>query len=140
MPSKESKDTSSLRNVLLASYGEWKHLDMERMAPYYSKDPGVVIFNDVEPANLVGWERFKEEESKIMARTSEWNLEPKDVKVTVWGPVGLTTAVPVLRGKSKKGSGYESPIRHTAVWEKKGDHWQIVHEHWSFPLRPLAPT
>ena len=129
-----SADVRALKKVLLADYAEWQLLNVEKLAPYYSKEPGVVIFNDVEPVKFDGWEEFREGERKIIEGVSEWKIEPKNVRVTVWGSVGLTTATPTLSGKSKKGNAYEATLRHTAVWKKRRGRWLITHEHWSFPL------
>jgi ketosteroid isomerase-like protein len=122
-----------VRKRLSDCYKAWELLDMKKLAPFYSKEPGNVIFNDIEPVKLEGWEEFKEAETKIMSRFSTWKVEPNDVRVTAWDNVAVSTATPLLTGKSKAGKSYSLTIRHTAVWERKGDSWLIIHEHWSIP-------
>jgi ketosteroid isomerase-like protein len=119
---------------VLDLYRTWNELDMETLAPFYSKAPDTIIFNDVEPANLKGWKRFRDAEVKIMARVSHWKVTPKDLKISLWGKVALSTATPRLVGESKAGRKYNVTMLHTAVWERKGDSWLIIHEHWSIPL------
>ena len=133
MPKTGSSDAVAVRKRVFDSYKAWNLLDMERLAPFYSKRPGNVIFNDVEPVKFEGWEEFKEAEAKIMAKVSTWKVEPNDVRVTIWGNVAVSTATPILTGKSKAGKSYNLTIRHTAVWERKGKRWLIIHEHWSIP-------
>jgi len=133
MPKFGSSDAEAVRKRLFDCYEAWNLLDMERLAPFYSMEPGIVIFNDVEPVKFEGWEEFKDAEARIMSRVSTWKVDPNDVRVTTWGNVALTTATPVLTGSSKAGKSYNLTIRHTAVWERKADRWLIVHEHWSIP-------
>jgi ketosteroid isomerase-like protein len=133
MPKTGSASADAVRKCLFDCYKAWNLLDTDRLAPFYSKEPGVVIFNDVEPVKFEGWEEFKEGESKIMSRTSTWKVQPKDVRGTTWGDVAVSTATPILTGESKAGKSYNLTIRHTAVWERKGGRWLIIHEHWSIP-------
>jgi len=126
-------DAEVVKKRVFDAYKAYDSLDMESLAPFYSKERGNVFFNDVEPVKFEGWEEFKEAEAKIMSRMSTWKVEPNDVRVTVWGKVAVSTATPSLTGRSKAGKSYNLTLRHTAVWERKGDRWLIVHEHWSIP-------
>lgn len=106
---------------------------MRDLAPFYSKAPDVIIFNDVEPVKFRGWKEFKEAEEKIMAKFSHWKVTPKDLKLLTWGDVALTTATPLLTGESKAGKRYNLTLRHTAAWERMDNVWLIIHDHWSIP-------
>ncbi len=57
-----------------------------------------------------------------------------DLKVTRRENVAWTTLTFHLSGKLKAGGSMELDTRHTAIWEKRGGHWLIVHEHISVPL------
>jgi len=75
-----------------------------------------------------------------MSRVSWWVTKAKDLRVKVWGNIALSTATPTLTGDSKAGKHYDNVVfRHTAVWEKKRGHWQIIHDHWSIPLPSPKP-
>lgn len=106
---------------------------MEKLTPFYSQSPDLLVFNDVEPVKFDGWKAFAEAERKIMARFSWWNTNPKDLRVSVWGKVALSTATPILSGENTSGKKYNLTIRHTAVWRKEGERWVIMHDHWSIP-------
>jgi ketosteroid isomerase-like protein len=58
-----------------------------------------------------------------------------DLKVNRRGNVAWTTVTGHLSAKMKDGKAMELDIRHTAIWEKRGGKWLIVHEHVSAPLQ-----
>jgi ketosteroid isomerase-like protein len=122
-----------LRRRVLECYRAWSLLDIEKLAPFYSKAPGVVIFNDVEPVKFESWNEFRDAEAEIMARMSHRNVKPKALTVSVWGNMALSTSTPVLTAESSAGEQYSMVLRRTAIWEKRGRSWLIVHEHWSIP-------
>jgi ketosteroid isomerase-like protein len=134
LPKAELSDKAALRRRALTFYRKWSLLDMEKLAPFYSQSPGLVVFNDVEPVKFDGWREFAEAERKIMEKMSWWKTNPKDLRVTIWGDVALTTATPVLEGEFKSGRKAVLTLRHTAVWRRKGGRWLIIHDHWSIPL------
>ena len=57
-----------------------------------------------------------------------------DLTVTQRGSVVWTTVTFHLTAKPKTGGALELDCRHTAIWEKRGSTWLIVHEHVSAPL------
>ena len=57
-----------------------------------------------------------------------------DLKVTRRGTVAWTTVTFQISAKLKAGGSLELDGRHTAIWERRGEKWLIVHEHLSFPL------
>lgn len=133
MPKAGTNDAHTLRNLIIGSYKAFESFDLENLAPFYAKDRVVVIFNDVEPVKFEGWDAFKKGEEEIMAGVSTWKVTQKDIRVSTWKRVALTTATPVMSGKMKTGRRFKANLRHTAVWEKKGDRGLIIHEHWSIP-------
>jgi ketosteroid isomerase-like protein len=80
-----------------------------------------------------GWNPFKKAVAGIVKKVSTWKLTPRVIKVKQWDKVGLTTATSVFSGKFKTGKKFTANMRHTAIWEKKGNRRQIIHEHWSIP-------
>ena len=57
-----------------------------------------------------------------------------DLRVTRRGDVAWTTLTFHMTIKLKSGGGQEIDARHTAIWERRGGRWLIVHEHVSVPL------
>jgi len=106
---------------------------MRRLAPFYSKGPDLVVFNDVEPVKFNSWKEFADAESKIMAKFLWWKNTPRNLMIRVWDEVALSTATPTLTGESKSRKKYRLTLRHTAVWRKERGRWLIMHDHWSIP-------
>jgi hypothetical protein len=69
-----------------------------------------------------------ESEVSFFGSISNYKLEVKDLKIDVFGDIGIATYYPhvsyVQNGEQKKGSG-----RQTLVFLKTKDGWKIVHEH-----------
>jgi ketosteroid isomerase-like protein len=57
-----------------------------------------------------------------------------DLKVTQRGTIVWTTVTSHLSATPKAGGAIELDCRRTAIWEKRGGKWLIVHEHISTPL------
>jgi hypothetical protein len=70
----------------------------------------------------------KESEAAFFSSISNFNQEVKDLKIDVFGDIGIVTYYPhfsfVQDGKEKKGSS-----RQTLVFLKTKNGWKIVHEH-----------
>lgn len=67
-------------------------------------------------------------EAEFFGSISNYRQEIKDLKIDVFGDVGIATYYPhvsfVQDGEEKRGTG-----RQTFVFLKTGDGWKIVHEH-----------
>ena len=116
-------------------YAAWSTLDPNKAAKYYAKDADLVFF-DIAPLKYNGWGEYKEGVVKnFTSLASSGSLKPNgDLKVTRRGTLAWTTVTFHLSVKSKAGGGMEVESRHTAIWEKRGGQWLIVHEHVSAPL------
>ena len=116
-------------------YTAWSTLDPEKAAKYYAKDADL-IFYDVAPLKYNSWAEYKAGVIKAFTETmSSGKLTPMDdLKVTQRGNIVWTTVTFHLSAKPKAGGAMEVDCRHTAIWEKRGAKWLIVHEHVSAPL------
>lgn len=111
-------------------------------APLYAKDADLVFY-DLEPLKYVGWNAYKAGVvPNILSKFDRVRFTVNDdVRATVRGRISWTSATVDADGVLKGGSGVHVVIRHTAVWEKRGDTWLIVHEHVSVPSSlPGPPT
>ena len=119
-------------------YAAWSTLDPDKAAQYYAKDADIVFY-DIAPLKYNGWEEYKEGVKKNFTEqvvSGSGSLIPKDdLKVTRRGNIVWTTVTFHLSGKLKAGGAMELDGRHTAIWELRGAHWLIVHEHVSTPLQ-----
>ena len=93
------------------------HLDSEKFTKF---GPRSFDRQDVTSTN--------ESEAAFFGSISNFKQEVKDLKIDVFGEVGIATYYPhvsfVQDGEEKTGSG-----RQTLVFLKTADGWKIVHEH-----------
>ena len=125
---------------LVAKYWQAWEKGPDAAAPLYAKDPGLVFY-DLEPVKYTGWTEYEAGVGpNILAKfqTVKFTVTD-DVKTTVHGNVGWTTATVKGDGALKGGAPVHVMIRHTAIWEKRGTEWFIVHEHVSVPSALPAP-
>jgi ketosteroid isomerase-like protein len=116
-------------------YAAWSTLDPDKAAKYYAKDADLIFF-DVAPLKYNAWSEYRAGVIKAFTETmSSGKLTPNnDLKVTQRGTVVWTTLTFHLSATPKTGGSMELECRHTAIWEKRGSKWLIVHEHVSAPL------
>ena len=117
-------------------YAAWSTLNTDNADKYYAKDADL-IFYDIAPMKYNGWAEYKAGVMKaFFDQITSGKLTPNldDLKVTRRGNVAWTTLTFHLSGVLKAGGSMELDARHTAIWEKRGGHWLIVHEHISVPL------
>ena len=116
-------------------YAAWNSLNTDAPAPFYAKDAGLVFF-DVLPMQYNGWAEYKAGVQKLFFdQVSGGSLVPNnDLKITRHGDIAWMTLTFHLSFRQKKGAKVDLDCRHTAIWEKRGAEWLIVHEHISTPL------
>lgn len=133
--SPQSSD-SEFKQLITRYYDAWNSGKPDKAAPFYAKDPELVFF-DLAPLKYTGWEEYKQGVQKnLFDNMTEGKLTPNDdVKVTRRGSVAWTTLTLHYDLKMKDGKNSVGDGRHTAIWEKRGGKWLIVHEQLSAPLQ-----
>ena len=116
-------------------YKAWSTLDPDNAAKFYAKDADLVFY-DVAPLKYKNWADYHAGVIKAFTETmSSGKLTPNDdLKINQRGNVVWTTLTFHLSATPKAGGAMEVECRHTAIWEKRGGKWLIVHEHVSAPL------
>jgi len=116
-------------------YAAWSTMNPDNPARFYAKDADLVFY-DIAPMKYTGWGEYKEGVVKnFFSAITSGKLTPNDdLKVTRRGNLAWTTVTFHLSAKPKAGGEMEIDGRHTAIWEKRGGRWLIVHEHVSAPL------
>ena len=129
------KDGSEFDALIKRYYTAWSTLNPDNAAPLYAKDVDLVFY-DIAPLKYGGWQEYSDMFKKSMAPGfSSLTLTPNnDVKVKRSGNLAVTTLTFRLSAKQKDGAPVEFDGRHTIVWEKRGGHWLIIHEHVSKPI------
>ncbi len=125
---------SEIRTTLEQLYAAWSDLDPAKAAPFYAKDPDLAFF-DVAPMKYTGWSEYAAGVPKAFAnyRSAKFTLND-DLRVHRHGNLAWATAT--WRGELARKDGANEHIegRYTAVLEKRGKGWLLVHEHMSVPL------
>lgn len=123
--------------LIEAYYKAWSTLNTDNADKYYAKDADLVFY-DIAPLKYKNWAEYKKTvQTTFLDTLSSGKLAPNmnDLRVTRRGTVAWTTVTFHLSGTPKAGgNATEIDARHTAIWEKRGGRWIIVHEHVSVPL------
>ncbi len=131
---KTSGDQAEFKALTDRYYAAWSSLNPDNAAPLYAKDADLVFY-DIAPLKYNGWSEYDKGVRSVFSGFESLKLTPNnDLKVTRHGNIAWTTATVHLSAKQKGGSPMELECRHTAIWEKRGGQWLIVHEHFSTPL------
>ncbi len=134
--SKKAGDDAEFKALIRQYYEAWSSGNPETPAPLYAEDASLVFY-DVAPLKYNGWEEYKQGVQKnLFDQMAGGTLTAKDdLKVTRKGNIAWTTVTGHFSAKMKDGKTMELDTRHTAIWEKRGGKWLIVHEHISAPLQ-----
>jgi len=117
-------------------YAAWSSMNTDNAAPLYAKDADLTFY-DIAPLKYKGWDEYVVGVKKnFFDMSASAKLTPNDdLKVTRRGNVAWTSVTFHLVAKMKDGTTLDLQGRHTAIWEKRGGKWLIVHEHVSSPLQ-----
>ena len=126
---------AEFKTLIAEYYAAWSTLNPDNAAKYYAKDADLVFY-DIAPLKYNAWAEYRAGVIKAFTEAmSSGKLTPKDdLKINQRGDVVWTTVTFHLSAKPKAGGEMEIDCRHTAIWEKRGGKWLIVHEHVSAPL------
>ena len=126
---------AEFKKIIEEYYAAWNTMNADNAARFYAKDAGLVFY-DIAPLKYNGWEAYRTSVNQNFFGTMDSaRLTPNDdLQVTRHGDVAWTVLTFRLSTKPKNGTAGEMECRHTAIWEKRGGKWLIVHEHVSAPL------
>ena len=106
--------------------------DVDLAAQVWRTSPDISLIHPAGHAH--GWEEIKGFYGYFAANFSERKLTARDVSVHVNGDADWAEFYWHYVGKqAKDGSVVESDGRSTQIYEKAGNRWQLVHEHYSSP-------
>lgn len=131
----KSAPDADFKKLIAEYYAAWSSLNPNNAEKYYAKDAGLVFY-DIAPLKYNSWAEYKDGVMKAFVEPMlSAKLTPNDdLKVNRRGALVWTTVTFHLSAKPKAGGSMEVDGRHTAIWEKRGAKWVIVHEHVSAPL------
>ena len=134
-PASSSAFEAEFKKMIDEYYTAWSTLNPDNAAKFYAKDADIDFF-DIAPLKYKSWSEYRAGVIKaFMEPMQSGKLTPNDdVKINRRGNIVWTTLTFHLSAKPKVGQPLEVECRHTAIWEKRGSKWLIVHEHVSAPL------
>jgi ketosteroid isomerase-like protein len=127
--------------ALVDSYwAVWGTGDVAKAGEMYAKDADLVFY-DLEPLKYRGWAEYsKGVVPNVLEKFASVKFTVNDdLKATTRGNVAWTSVTVHADGTLKAAGPMKADIRHTAIWEKRGGRWLIVHEHVSVPSTLPAP-
>lgn len=132
----QSKDEAAIRDVLIKNTDSFTKNDMPTLDKIWANDESVVVFENGH-ANY-GWNDYRNNHlGPEMKEITNAAYSSSDVKVHVSGAMAYATFKYTISGDSN-GKHFDSGGVGTAVLEKRGGKWVIVHWHSSAPRRPAA--
>jgi ketosteroid isomerase-like protein len=131
----KATEEATFRKLIDEYCAAWSSGNPDSAAKYYAQEEGVVFY-DVAPFSYHNWKEYRAGVQKeFFDNLSAAKLTAgKDLKVTKRGMIAWTTVPMHLSTTGKDGKTSEYEIRYTGIWEKRGVHWILVHEHLSAPL------
>lgn len=130
-------DRAKLQEVLTA----WSTLDPSKAGAFYAKDAGLAFY-DIAPRKYSGWVEYDKGVRDVLKETKSLTLKlGTDAQIHPSGTIAWAAATVDGVMVNKDGSRMNLDGRWTSVWEKRGNGWLIVHDHFSVPLpEPAPPT
>ncbi|MGI9104414.1 MAG: YybH family protein [Terriglobales bacterium] len=125
-------DKALMQQVLDA----WGTLDIPKVAKFYDQSPNDVFY-DVLPLKYQGFAEYGAGVQKNFADVASAKLTAnEDAAVHHAGNWAWSTSTVKFSMTDKAGKTTNLECRWTAIWQKKGASWVIVHDHFSTPLPP----
>ncbi|MBE3123637.1 MAG: nuclear transport factor 2 family protein [Planctomycetes bacterium] len=128
-------DKARLEQVLAA----WASRDVSRPAVFYAKDPDLAFY-DIAPRKYKNWAEYEKGAADLFKTLKSLTFKlGDDVQVHHAGNVAWATATVDGDMVNNDGSSLKIDGRWTTVWERRGNAWLIVHDHFSMPLPEPTP-
>ena len=122
-----------IRTRLERLFASWADIDATKAAPFYAKDSDLV-FIDVG-TEFHGWSDVVAQAPKLFADYRSLKLTlGDDLRTGGSGDTKWATASIRAELTKKNGDVERMGVRYTAIFEKRGKDWLIVHEHLSVPV------
>ncbi len=120
--------------LLQAEWNAWCTLDPANAAKYYDTAASDVFF-DITPLQYHGWTQYDAGAKAVLAGFKSMKAKVDEIHIHPAGAADWVTAIVHMDYETKDGKKAQEDWRWTAVWEKRGADWKIVHEHVSAPLK-----
>jgi ketosteroid isomerase-like protein len=136
-PAPDATD-ANVRDTLQRLFTAWSDLDPAKAAPFYAKDADLVFY-DIAPMKYTSWSAYAAGVPEAFApyKSGRFTLND-DLRVHRQGSLAWATGTWQADLVKKVGGAEHMEGRYTAVLEKRGKEWLVVHEHMSVPPPPAG--
>jgi len=106
--------------------------DIEKLMSLFAPDADQVHFGTGADEKRIGRDQIRFQAERDWSQTEALTFNLTWHQISAAGPVAWIAAEGVGQGEAG-GQAFEFPMRMTAVAEKRGDDWLLVHSHASLP-------
>ena len=131
---KAASGEDAIRSVTNKILKAWSEMDINKCMSLYRRDSQDSFFH-LYNGRLEKWEEFAHELQDFFSQHESLTIEPKDSRVFREEDVAWTAITWEARETLRNGATFTRSGRYTAVLLALESRWQIVHEHWSVPVR-----
>lgn len=113
----------------------WGTMNTANVSGFYNQTPDHTFF-DIAPLKYNNWQEYEAGVKNLFAdmKSAKFTVND-DVKVHHDGNMAWATATVKNEFVTKKDKREMGNFRWTAIFEKSGDKWLIVHDHTSVPMQ-----
>jgi len=134
-----TQPATDFKALMKKTLDAWSTLDVDKVAPFYDSAAGHVYY-DIAPLKYAGWKAYADGARKMFADYSSGKLTLNpDAETHQHGNNAWGAATSHVELTKKDGTKETFDARWTVVWEKRGEDWIIVHDHFSTPLPEPPP-
>ena len=136
--SAQTNDEKQVREVLTKNTTAFVQNDLATLDKIWANDEAVTVFENGQ-ANY-GWNDYRNHHlAPEMSEIKNTKYASSDVKIKIDGKTAWATFKYTISGDAD-GKHFDGGGLGTAILEKRGGRWQIVHWHSSAPRRAPSPS
>ena len=129
-------DETFIKKAVYKAFEIGKSKDLQSIQSMHYNDKRFSKFGDIPPYMRMDYSEACMHEELYFASVSDYNFKIEDLKVDLFGDVGIATFLIEHTGMlvddySFTGRTMSVKSRATMVFQKKGSEWLIIHEHFS---------
>ena len=131
-----AESTYDFTALMQKIFEAWSSTDPSAVAQYYAQEPKRAFY-DITPLMYNDWQEYAAGYKKLMAdyTSAKFTLN-SDARAHQRGNIAWANGTWLGDLVKKDGAKETLHGRWTAIFEKRGDNWIIVHDHFSIPLAP----
>ena len=132
-PKKNAEGGAVDKAYLQQVWDGWAALDPAGQKKFYAQGPHV--FFDIAPLKYANWDEYQAGVAKVLEdyKAAKFTVND-DAQIHIAGNSCWITSTIASDMTHKSGKHEMDTFRWTAVFEKQGGKWLIVHEHVSMPM------